>query len=404
MLLSRKLENVAEPLSGKDYSTALSDWCAGRGEIERYNAVIAQIVETITSVRDALDESQLPSLENELMMLNACKRRYERETVALIEKLDVAKQEKIALSEEKDRLREELNAHGKAITTKLGTTINDYLHRLNAGFRIDYREPDYRGKEPAASYQILINELPVSPRASEVDKPSFRNTLSTGDKSTLALAFFLARLHADVGLGETVVVLDDPFTSLDQFRRQFTAIEIKKLFSKAAQVIVLSHDKIFLRLLWEKIDQSRIQSIALQTGAQGVSTIAMFSIPDSTQPRHVTERMQIEEFIEGERYELAYIRTRLRTVCEDFYRRGDSNLFGQSATLEEIIRRLDQASDDHPYKAALEELREINIYSRTDNHAAIESDPNDDTNKEELLAYCRLVIALTRGLYSISRN
>ena len=397
-LLARKLENVAEPLNATDYSMVLSEWSAGRDDVQRYNDVVAQAVELISSVRDVLDESRLPSLENELMKLNAYKRRHETETVAIVEKLDAVKQAKTALAEEKDRLRDELNTHGNAITTRLGKSINAYLRRLNAGFRIDYREPDYRGKEPAASYQILINEKPVSPRATEIDKPSFRNTLSAGDKSTLALAFFLARLHSDDRLGETIVVLDDPFTSLDQFRRQFTAIEIKKLCSRAAQVIVLSHDKMFLRLLWEKIDQSKIQSIALQTGAPGISTIAAFSITESTQPRHVTERMQIEEFVEGEQHEPAYIRTRLRTVCEDFYRRGDPALFGKVATLDEIIRRLDQASDDHPYKAALEDLREINEYSRTDNHAAIDDDPNADTNKEELTAFCRLVIDLTHGL------
>ena len=397
-LLACKLENVAEPLKRADYSRILSDWSAGRGGIEQYNSLVAQAIKSITCVRDALDESRLPSLENDLMILNAHRQRHEPETVALVQRLEAAKQNKTALGREKDRLRSELNTYEKAITTKLGTTINSYLRRLNAGFRIDYREPDYRGKEPAASYQILINERPVSPRASEIDKPSFRNTLSSGDKSTLALAFFLARLHANDRLGDIIVVLDDPFTSLDQFRRQFTAIEIKKLCSKAAQVIVLSHDKMFLRLLWEKIDRSKIHSIALQTGAQGMSTIAEFSIPDSTQPRHVTERAQIEEFIEGEQHEPTYIRTRLRTVCEDFYRRGDSSLFGQSATLDEIIRRLDQASSDHPYKAALEDLREINAYSRTDNHAAIDGDPHAETNKEELLAFCRLVIDLTHGL------
>ena len=397
-LLARKLENVAEPLNAFEYFKILSEWGAGRESIEQYNAFVVHAVEAITSVRDALDETRLPALEQELVVLRAHKLRHEPETVAIVEKLETIKQAKAALATEKDLLREELNMYEKLVTSKLGSTINAYLLRLNAGFRIDYREPDYRGKEPAASYQILINEKPISPRASEIDKPSFRNTLSSGDKSTLALAFFLARLHADNSLDESIVVLDDPFTSLDQFRRQFTAIEIKRLCSTAAQVIVLSHDKMFLRLLWEKIDQSKIQSIALQTGAQGMSTIAPFSIPDSTQPRHVTERTQIEEFIEGEQHEVPYIRTRLRTVCEDFYRRGDTALFGQSATLDEIIRRLEKVSDDHPYKAALEDLREINAYSRTDNHAAIDGDPNAETNKEELLAFCRLVIALTHGL------
>jgi hypothetical protein len=87
--------------------------------------------------------------------------------------------------------------------------INEYLRRLAAGFRIDYREPDYRGKEPSASYSILIREVAISPRsgASELDKPSFRNTLSAGDKSTLALALFLAKVNADPNLNETIVVL-----------------------------------------------------------------------------------------------------------------------------------------------------------------------------------------------------
>ena len=109
-------------------------------------------------------------------------------------------------------------------------TINAYLGRLNAGFRIDYREPDYRGKEPAASYQIHQRRWP-SPRSAgdALDQPSFRNTLSAGDKSTLALALYLAKISADPALKDTIVVLDDPFTSLDHFRRQFTAIEIRKL-------------------------------------------------------------------------------------------------------------------------------------------------------------------------------
>ena len=80
---------------------------------------------------------------------------------------------KDAIAKEKTTLRHELNELGRSITLTLGTTINTYLRRLNAGFRIDYREPDYRGKEPAASYQILINDVPVSPRSSAeaLDQP-----------------------------------------------------------------------------------------------------------------------------------------------------------------------------------------------------------------------------------------
>ena len=150
------------------------------------------------------------------------------------------------------------------------------------------------------------------------------------------------------------MVLDDPFTSLDNFRRQFTAIEIRKLCGRAAQTIVLSHEKSFLRLLWEKIDQSTIKCVAIQTGAPGMTTIAPYDIESRTQPRHITERMKIEEFVEGELHEAGYIKTRLRTVCEDFYRRGDPSLFGEAASLEEIIRILDDAQGNHPYKGVIE--------------------------------------------------
>jgi hypothetical protein len=242
--------------------------------------------------------------------------------------------------------------------------------------------------------------VPVSLRSTgeALDQPSFRNTLSAGDKSTLALALFLARIAADPALKDTIVVLDDPFTSLDNFRRQFTAIEIRKLCGIAAQTIVLSHDKGFLRLLWDKIDHALIKSIALQTGAPGLTTFAPFDIEAATQARHLTERMQIEEFIEGEPHGPNYIRTRLRTVCEDFYRKGDPGLFHEAASLEEVIRILDAAPATHPYRGALNDLRSINEYSRAESHAAVAGNPSEETSDEELKGFCRTVLELTRGM------
>ena len=133
-----------------------------------------------------------------------------------------------------------------------------------------------------------------------------------------------------------------------------------------------------------KIEHDTIKSIALQTGAPGMTTFAPFDIEAATQPRHVTERMEIEEFIEGEPNAPNYIRTRLRTLCEDFYRKGDPALVHDAASLEEIIRILDTAPAVHPYKGALEDLRDINEYSRGDSHAAVAGNPSEETTDEEL--------------------
>jgi hypothetical protein len=129
-----------------------------------------------------------------------------------------------------------------------------------------------------------------------------------------------------------------------------------------------------------------------------MTTFAPFDIEAATQPRYVTERMEIEEFTDGEVHAPNYIRTRLRTVCEDFYRKGDPALFHEAASLEEIIRILAAAPATHPYKGAHEDLRDINEYSRPDSHAAVEGNPAEETTDEELKGFCRKVLNLTRGM------
>ena len=70
----------------------------------------------------------------------------------------------------------------------------------------------------------------------------------------------------------------------------------------------------------------------------------------------------------------------------------------EGASLEELIRCLDQAPEGHPYKGELEDLRDINEYSRTDSHAAVPGDPAEETSHEELREFGRRVLDLTRGM------
>ncbi len=398
-LFSQKQANLTEAVPSADADAALAAWDRGRMLLAAADDKIENFLTAIKTLKESIDPAELPRLENDLKLLQAAKRRFEDDITALATKLGECKTKREAIAEEKAEVRAALDEHERTITADLGTAINTYLKRLAAGFRIDYRAPDYRGgREPSASYNILIKEVPVSPRSVDLDKPSFRNTLSGGDKSTLALALFLATVKADANLGDTIVVLDDPFTSLDEFRRRFTAIEVRKLCGRALQTIVLSHEKYFLRHVWDKIDHGIISSLALQAGAPGITTIAPFDIEAETQPRHITERMELGEFIEGEPLNSTHIRTRLRTVCEHFYRSGDSSLFAQDASLDQIIRALETAPEDHPYQGALEELRDINGYSRGDSHAAVRGDPAEDSSIEELKEWCRRVLDLTRGM------
>jgi wobble nucleotide-excising tRNase len=133
------------------------------------------------------------------------------------------------------------------------TSLNNYLQRFNAGFRLDQvTATDTRGG-PTCTYNVVINNksVPVAGGDPVAGQPSFRNTLSAGDRNTLALAFFFASLDADPDSATKIVVIDDPVSSLDDHRTLTTVQEIRRLAQRAAQVIVLSHSKSFLCRIWE---------------------------------------------------------------------------------------------------------------------------------------------------------
>jgi wobble nucleotide-excising tRNase len=376
---------------------AVSDWKKASEAIEEYNLAIQTYRLKIDEIRKSQSDVNLEALREEFATLKARVVRFEDDTSKIVSEYQSLAKEQKSLKTQKEAQRKALKDYTETVTAKLGAAINGYLDRLGAGFRIDYQQPNFRGSEPAAAYQILIRDTPVSPRTDDISTPSFRNTLSTGDKSVLALALFLATVSADPRLSDMIVVLDDPFTSMDDFRRRFTANEINKLTDKAKQVIVLSHEKGFLRLLWEKIDRTHMTTCAIQTGAPGMASLAAFDIEKATRPRYETEREKVLQFLDVTEGDPDEIRGLLRTVLEDFYRKGDPELFSASEMLGGIIEKIKSSEPDYRYKGALEDLEDINDYTRGNHHAEVAGNASEPTSVEELKSYCRKVRDLTRG-------
>jgi energy-coupling factor transporter ATP-binding protein EcfA2 len=73
--------------------------------------------------------------------------------------------------------------------------------------------------------------------------------LSTGEQTALATAFFLAELR--VSNERSAIVLDDPVSSLDHQRREHVATRLVEE-ARQRQVVVLTHDLVFLYYLQEK--------------------------------------------------------------------------------------------------------------------------------------------------------
>jgi hypothetical protein len=65
---------------------------------------------------------------------------------------------------------------------------------------------------------------------------------------------------------------------------------------------------------------------------------------------------------------------------------------------QRLADTLEKATDAHPYKGALEDLHDINEYSRGESHAPVPGNPAEETSVEELKEFCRRVLNLTRGM------
>src|SRR6185369_6852838 len=74
--------------------------------------------------------------------------------------------------------------------------------------------------------------------------------LSEGEQRALALADFLA--EATLTPGTAGIILDDPVTSMDNQRKERIAVRLAKE-AKTRQVIVFTHDIVFLQMLEEQV-------------------------------------------------------------------------------------------------------------------------------------------------------
>ena len=110
----------------------------------------------------------------------------------------------MGIDDRKTEVRAQLDEHSNNVIRRYERRINDYLDVFNTGFTITETRHSYPSGIAASSYQLVINNTAIdlgdgqTPPAS----PSFKNTLSSGDRATLALAFFLAHLEEDQALAD----------------------------------------------------------------------------------------------------------------------------------------------------------------------------------------------------------
>lgn len=241
--------------------------------------------------------------------------------------------------------------------------VNHYLGRFGARFTISKISNSMQGNAGQADYGLLIKGEAVARgrgRQSEAI-PTFRNTLSAGDKTTLALAFFLARVDHDPKLDCKTLVIDDPLSSHDSQRRRETVNAIRDLCTRCRQVILLSHDEFLLREVERRcvgIPCAAFQ-IDFNNGDEW-SAASVVNLDQLCRAEHVRLVDEIIDFVDENKGNADHVVHHVRRVLETHYRRSYTAYFSHDRNLGQIVKDIAEAGPSHPCHRDLGRLDNCN--------------------------------------------
>ena len=257
-----------------------------RAWIEEVAALSGRLVAAnakLEIVKEQAQADDLAALTDDLVKFKAQKARFEPAVVPHCNAYLTEKAAKTVTEGLRTQARAALDQYRAQIFQTYEATINDYLRRFAASFRLGEVQSVNTRSGSSASYCVVINQQNVNVSADT--GPSFRNTLSAGDRNTLALAFFFTSLEQDPDLANKIVVIDDPMTSLDEHRTLRTREEIFAISQRVQQVIVLSHSKPFLCRLWEQADRNGSTAFRVNRAAVG-SELAIWDVRNDSVSEH----------------------------------------------------------------------------------------------------------------------
>lgn len=370
-----------------------------REQIKEYNARVCQVSELIEAKKAAVREADVGAAERELRKLQVTKCRYSEPANKLCAEYSRLQQEKKEHGEKKEEAQIQSQQYTPKVLGKYQSQINQRLRQFGADFQIVASREEFYGGNPSIDYQLKIrNErVPLAQGKPNQPAPCFKNTLSSGDKTTLAFAFFLARIDLASDIQEKVIVFDDPISSLDFFRRMSTCQAIRRIAARAKQVIVLSHDRFFLGDIWDHSLCSDRQALQIARSGSG-SHIVEWDICRDTQSRYERNCSKLRQFVDQgqslapgtaarEQDCLHEVAKCIRPVLEHYIKTRCPGVFsGNHWWLGAMVQHIQQCSSADPancLKRLASDLADINEYSapfhhdqnpQADSHPVIDSE------------------------------
>lgn len=368
-------------------------------ELERLKGGVAETNKQVALVKERAAASNKAALESDLARLRATRARHTTNTAAACAAYLDEKTAKATTEELREQAKKDLESYRRQIFPKYEAAINEYLARFNAGFRLtSVSSVDTRGG-PSTTYNVVINKVAVAVGGNQTSgQPSFRTTLSAGDRNALALAFFFAKLDATKRLADSVVVIDDPMSSLDEHRTMTTIQEVRRLSTRSRQVIVLSHNKPFLCRLWESSDSADRASIEVVRDGVG-STLREWNVTDDCVSEYDRRHALLRRFVDQGGANARDVAQAIRPVLEGFLRVAVPEHF-PPGTLLGPFRGLCQQRLGTPNQildaATTQTLSNLTDYGNRFHHDTNPAWETASINDTELLGFVNQTLAFAR--------
>jgi wobble nucleotide-excising tRNase len=388
IVLTEKLKNLVDEKASnpiKEVKTdEISELKAKIDEInnliDAYNIKIEDFNENITELKNK-DSKNLLILENELQKLQAIKTRHTNDDVKLDCQKYINEQEELEkLKNINTKLQDELKKYSRETFDKYRGVINTYLQKFASYLEIREMKSTYKGggDEPFAEYGLFVAGNKVNFKDNS-NSPSLKYCLSEGDKTALALSFFLAKLHIDTEIENKIIVFDDPISSFDIERKNSTISQLYSIGQRANQLIVLTHNLLFAKEFWDKVKNSCqvLKLCELRKSTQ----IIDYDIENETLNGLFKDYSVLDSFLTNgveTDLEKRNVARCIRPILEGYFRIKFYGEFSPHQWLGDFLEKIDKCVEGHPLyqlKDYTSDLHEINDFSKKFHH----TNPNSDS-------------------------
>jgi wobble nucleotide-excising tRNase len=403
-LLDQKAKNPLEAVvTSERWLEAVSSVAPVLEAVAKYNEGVSSYNAEVQKKKAEVAEGSSEAATKALKRLQDTRERHQAKAVAACADYTRLLTEKRGLEKKKDEAKANLDAETSKLLETHEKEINKYLGLFGADYRIHQFKRNYVGGNANSEFALQINGavVQVGNERTPEGEPCFGNTLSGGDKSTLAFAIFLACLRHDPKLAQRLVVIDDPISSLDWDRQQATVDQIGLLVREAAQVLVISHEPHFLRSIWDSAADAERKALCVTTHQDQV--IEEWDIAEATKGAYFKDYFKLHKFVNhGTKAELGDVARSIRPVLEGNLRMRFPVEFPAGAMLGGFIEKIRDAEPTDAlaaYQGAfLDELTALNTYSRVYHHDTNANWSTAAISKNELRTHAQRALEFVPGI------